>query len=70
MTTTRLARLAAWGAALFVTAGSALAQDAPRLPRIDETPAAPTFWMYAVAVLLLGAVVFAASLKSKRTHQD
>lgn len=69
MTTTRLARLAASAAALFVT-GPALAQDAPRLPRIDNTPAAPTFWMYAVAVLLLAAVVFAASLKSKRTHQD
>lgn len=56
--------------ALAASAPTAMAQEALRLPRIDESPTAPRIWMYAVFLLLLAAIVFAASLKSKRTHQD
>jgi len=61
-------------AILAMTALPALAQAAApselRPPRITESPSSPKIWMYVVFVLLLSAVVFAASLKSKRTHQD
>jgi|TARA_R110000782_G_scaffold53205_4_gene113411 hypothetical protein len=56
--------------ALAGAAPTALAQEALRLPRIDESPTAPRIWMYALFVLLLAVIVFASSLKSKRTHQD
>ncbi len=47
-----------------------LAQSELRPPRMTESPSSPKIWMYALLILLLSAVVFAASLKSKRTHQD
>lgn len=56
--------------ALAAAAPTALAQEALRLPRIDESPTAPRLWMYALFLLLLAVIVFASSLKSKRTHQD
>lgn len=68
MNPTRISRLAAW--AITLGAGTTGVLAGPRLPRITDSPTAPVFWMYALAVLLLGAVVFAASLKSKRGHQD
>ena len=55
---------------LAMTAGSALAQSELRPPTIRESPASPRIWMYVVFVLLLAVVIFAASLKPKRTHQD
>lgn len=70
MNPNRISRLAAWAITLGAGVAGASAQEGPRLPRITESPTAPVFWMYAIAVLLLGAVVFAASLKSKRGHQD
>lgn len=48
----------------------AWAQSELRPPKITENPSSPKFWMYAVLVLILAAVVFAASFKPKRTHQD
>lgn len=56
--------------ALAAAAPTALAQEALRLPRIDESPTAPRLWMYALFLLLLAVIVFASSLRSKRTHQD
>lgn len=58
------------GFALAASALPALAQDELRLPRIEEPPTAPRIWMYAVTILLLVVIIFAASFKSKRTHQD
>ncbi len=63
------ARLLA-AATLAMSALPALAQSELRPPRITESPSSPKYWMYALFLLLLAAVVFAASLKSKRTHQD
>ncbi|MCC5822798.1 MAG: hypothetical protein LAT64_05275 [Phycisphaerales bacterium] len=68
MNRTRISRLAAWAITLGMASAPVLA--GPRLPRITEAPSGPRFWMYAVFVLLLAGVVFAASLKSKRGHQD
>lgn len=75
MNPTRLLQLVAWVSALGVSAAATVAQTAAqaeplRLPRIEQTPSSPKFWMYAVFILLLALVVFAASLKSKRSHQD
>lgn len=56
--------------ALAAAAPTAMAQEALRLPRIDESPTAPRIWMYALFLLLLAVIVFASSLRSKRTHQD
>lgn len=48
-----------------------LAQEGElRLPRIDEAPAAPVFRTFILLFLLIGLLVFAATLKPKRTHQD
>lgn len=55
---------------LAMTALPALAQSEMKPPKITESPSAPRFWMYAVLLLLTGALVFAATLKPKRTHQD
>jgi hypothetical protein len=59
-------------AILAMTALPALAQAESDLrpPRITESPSSPKIWMYTLFILLLAGVVFAASLKSKRTHQD
>jgi hypothetical protein len=56
--------------ALAASTLPAIAQDELRLPRIEEPPTAPRIWMYALTLLLLAAIIFAASFKSKRTHQD
>lgn len=69
-TSTFTARAMLAASALAASALPALAQDELRLPRIEEPPTAPKIWMYAVTILLLAAIVFAASFKSKRTHQD
>ena len=45
-------------------------QQAIRPPQTREDPVAPKFMIYLVALLLVAGVVFAATLKSKRTHQD
>lgn len=50
--------------------GQALAQTELRPPKITENPSSPRVWMYAVLLLIVAAVIFAASLKPKRTHQD
>ena len=70
MIRTRIARHLTAILALATLAPTALAQEALRLPRIDESPTSPRMWMYAIFLLLLAVIVFAASLKSKRTHQD
>ena len=67
---TTTTRAAVAGFALAASALPALAQDELRLPRIEEPPTAPRIWMYAVTILLLVVIIFAASFKSKRTHQD
>ena len=50
----------------------ALAQeDAPlRPPKVTDPPVAPKIIVYLVLALLVGGVIFAATLKSKRSHQD
>jgi hypothetical protein len=55
---------------LAMTAATAAAQSDLRPPKITQNPSSPKIWMFAVAILLLAAVVFASSLKPKRTHQD
>jgi hypothetical protein len=59
-------------ATLAMAALPALAQADSELrpPRITESPSSPKYWMYALFILLLAVVVVAASLKSKRGHQD
>lgn len=64
------ARVILAASALAASALSAIAQEELRLPRIEQPPTAPRIWMYAVTILLLVVIVFAASFKSKRTHQD
>lgn len=58
--------------AVVAAAGSiAQAQDSElRAPRIDEAPKAPIVGTYGALLLSVSALVFAASLKPKRTHQD
>ncbi|MFK7882659.1 MAG: hypothetical protein AB8F26_00560 [Phycisphaerales bacterium] len=55
---------------LAMSSASAIAQSELRPPKITESPSSPKFWMFAVFGLLVAAVVFAGSLKPKRTHQD
>ncbi len=74
MNPTRISRLAAWAIAVGMAPTAALAQTLAqselRPPRMTESPGSPKIWMYVLLILLLSGVVFAASLKSKRTHQD
>ncbi len=70
MMRTRTSRVLAAAGVLALSALPALAQSELKPPRSSEPPSSPKFWMYAVFLLLLAAVVFAASLRSKRTHQD
>ncbi len=67
---TSLSRLPAALMMLAMTAATAAAQSDLRPPKITQNPSSPKIWMFAVAILLLAAVVFASSLKPKRTHQD
>lgn len=46
------------------------AQDAIKPPTTKEEPSSPTYVIIIIAVLLTAAVVFSASFRSKRTHQD
>ena len=48
----------------------AQAQAELRPPTTREDPIAPKVMVYLVGLLLVAGVVFAATLKSKRTHQD
>jgi hypothetical protein len=51
--------------------GQVLAQGgALKPPKSEETQGSPKYVVYLIAVLLTGGVVFAATLKSKRSHQD
>lgn len=57
-------------ALMALGASPALAQDdALKPPRAKELTGGG-FMIYAVAILLVGAVVFVATLKTKRGHQD
>ena len=53
-----------------VSTGIARAQDQLSPPKTREEPSSPVYVVMIIAVLLVAAVVFAASLRSKRTHQD
>jgi len=57
-------------AVMAVWSTPVMAQEALRPPKTDEEPSSPKYFVYIVAVLLVAAVVFAASMRSKRTHQD
>ena len=57
-------------AMVSVSTGAARAQDELRPPKTQDEPSSPVYVVMVIAVLLVGAVVFAASLRSKRTHQD
>ena len=57
-------------AMISVSTGIARAQDELRPPKTQDEPSSPVYVVMVIAVLLVGAVVFAASLRSKRTHQD
>lgn len=57
--------------AVAVAGALAQAQDSElRAPRIDEAPKAPIVGTYGALVLVVSALVFAATFKPKRTHQD
>ncbi|MHA7814369.1 MAG: hypothetical protein ACX94C_13380 [Phycisphaerales bacterium] len=54
-----------------LSASPVLAQDDPlRPPTTSEEPSSPKYIVLVIAVLLTGLVVFVATLKSKRGHQD
>lgn len=57
-------------AAIAMTAATAAAQSDLRPPTIKQESGGLNIMSYVVAGLLIAAVVFAASLKPKRTHQD
>lgn len=58
-------------ALVALLASPVLAQGEPlRPPRTTEPPSGPKYLVIFVALLLLGGVVFAATLRSKRGHQD
>lgn len=58
--------------ALALSCCSALAQEteALRPPRVSDPPSAPKIMVFLLVVLLTAGVIFAATLKSKRGHQD
>ena len=53
-----------------VSSTLAIAQDDLRPPKSDQALSSPKVLTIIVAVLLTGAVVFVATYRSKRTHQD
>lgn len=56
---------------LMISAGDVLAQDdALRPPTTSNVPSSPKFIVMGVALLLTLVVVFVATLKTKRGHQD
>jgi len=56
---------------MMVSSSEVLAQgSALKPPSTKEAPGGPKFIVLGVAVLLLGLVIFVATLKSKRGHQD
>lgn len=56
---------------LTIGVGDVLAQDdALRPPTTQDPPSSPKFIVMGVALLLTGLVVFVATLKTKRGHQD
>lgn len=57
---------------MALSSSSALAQSTETLrpPRVADPPSAPKVMVFLLVVLLTGAVIFAATLKSKRGHQD
>lgn len=56
---------------LSLSTSRVLAQDeALRPPTTSDPPSGPKFIVLGVAVLMVGLVVFVATLKSKRGHQD
>jgi len=60
-------------AGLLLWASPVLAQEAGeplRPPTTSEPPSGPKFVVIGIAVVLLAGVIFAATLKSKRGHQD
>jgi len=58
-------------AMMALCSGVAWAQDgALRPPRTADEPSSPKYLMFALALLLAGAVVFVVTLKTKRGHQD
>jgi len=65
------ATMTAMTAMMALCSGVAWAQDgALRPPRTADEPSSPKYLMFALALLLAGAVVFVVTLKTKRGHQD
>ena len=48
----------------------AFGQEALRPPKTDTPASGPKYLIYFIAILLLAGVVFAVTLKTKRSHQD
>jgi len=56
---------------MTISTSVVLAQDTPlRPPTTKEPPSGPKFIVLGIVLLLAGLVVFVATLKSKRGHQD
>lgn len=56
---------------LSLSTSRVLAQDEVlRPPTTSDPPSGPKFIVLGVAVLMVGLVVFVATFKSKRGHQD
>ncbi len=53
-----------------VSSTLAMAQDDLRPPKSDQALSSPKVLTMIVAILLAGAVIFVATYRSKRTHQD
>ena len=56
---------------MTISTSDALAQSEPlRPPTTKEPPSGPKFIVLGIALLMAGLVIFVATLKSKRGHQD
>jgi len=61
----------AMGMLISVSSSLAMAQqEALSPPKTVDPPSGPKYVIYLVAVLLTAGVIFAATLRSKRSHQD